>query len=322
MANIKDTYIVNLGTGNTQSYQVLDGNNVIYNGKAFKYPDARNIEVDLTHIVRDYLSSEIELYYPSLSEFTQQVLPNYYKPFTIQTPQSASTIYFANDYDYNNGNVIGTGSNKFMSKHIRNNMVADTRQYIPMSIFMESGRYNIYNSNRFIAFGDNTTATTYYTQVSPTQTPTTIIYDNSYNSISVKVVNTCADYVVYYQNALGGWDWLLLSDVVNRTDKIDSVYYNTNFNSKNINTQFKNKYQNTITPKWECFVSRLSDDEAARMYNLYTSQCIVLHNLKDNKMYRVNVTNTDVRYNTYRGNGKHRADYVIELEASNYYIKR
>ena len=325
MNSIKDTYIVNLGSGQTTDYTIttVDNNEVIYSGTAVKYPDAIRTEIELNYIVRDYLNSDVDsLSYNPNDSAVVSVVKNYIRDFVITTPTSSTTISMANNYDYNDS--LDINNNCILSAHIRDGKeIADVRQFIPKNLLNYNTQIVVSNADNFDSLIWSDVSGNTYTLIAPQLTPATIKY-TMYSGAerNVYVQNTCSEYVLYYLNALGGWDWLLVDGNTLRTDDMESVYYNSKFNNTKISTQYKNKYQSYITPKWECYINRLSDAESKKMYHLLTSQCIILHNMAENKMWRVNITNTDVKYYTYKNNQRHRADYTIELEASNYIIKR
>jgi hypothetical protein len=63
-------------------------------------------------------------------------------------------------------------------------------------------------------------------------------------SINYTVSN--GDYVLYYSNAYGGWDSLLVTGTTKKTDDIEHLTYKKR--SRNMSQFSKVNYQNNITP--------------------------------------------------------------------------
>lgn len=121
-----------------------------------------------------------------------------------------------------------------------------------------------------------------------------------------KAVGDCTfDYVLYYCNSYGGWDSLALKGTATKTDNLESFTY---LNKLNI------KYLNRITASWELNTGYSCNGE--KMYNLIDSTQVYLHNLKEDTIIPVVVTDTSVKYLTYSNNGKKPYYFTINVEES------
>lgn len=132
---------------------------------------------------------------------------------------------------------------------------------------------------------------------------------------SVHYTMSCADYCLYYINAYGGWDSLLVDGNVKRVDEITSseMYVKKATNSLDFG---KTKYLNTITPTWTLYTGVMTDEEASRMHHLLESTEVYLHNLKEDVITPVIIRNSNCEYQTYTTNGRKLPHYTIEVEAS------
>lgn len=133
--------------------------------------------------------------------------------------------------------------------------------------------------------------------------------------IRYDIDTTSKDYVLYYTNSAGGWDSLLVEGNVRKNDEIKSETYTRKV--LNTSQEFaRNKYLNTITSSWVLYTGYLNDIQASKMFNLIESTKVYLHNLKDNTITPVLITDTNCEYKTYTNQGKNKFYYTINVEAS------
>ena len=124
---------------------------------------------------------------------------------------------------------------------------------------------------------------------------------------------TSKNYALYYVNAYGGWDTLAIQGNVTQTDNIQSHTYKNKTNGKV-------KYLNTITPTWQLYTDDMND--GSRMHHLLGSTEVYLHNLQTDEILPVVITDTNCVYKTYANQGNKRFHYAINVEASNYNIRK
>jgi hypothetical protein len=58
----------------------------------------------------------------------------------------------------------------------------------------------------------------------------------------------------------------------------------------------------------------MTDDEASRMHHLLESTEVYLHNLEDDTIIPVNITNNSCEFKTFTNNGKKKFNYEIDVE--------
>lgn len=155
----------------------------------------------------------------------------------------------------------------------------------------------------------------------PIQGTGTILNINSSNDIVV--IEPCKEYCLYYLNKFGGWDWLLVNGTSLKTDKLNRLSYKSNYLAQyaqgTVNiyaTRNKIDYTTIINENWELNTSWLSDIQSSKMSNLLESNQVVLHDLKNNYLIPVLITNSNVDYKTYKNQGRKLYSYKIEVEAS------
>lgn len=304
-------------------YHLDDGGTTIYAGKAYKYPGADRVEFLLNSVTENYLSNGIS--FPTVS--STSIMPNYLKDFTLVTSTgNEKPIIFFNDWSYKDTDLT---SGYFLSDPITG--LIDPRQYVMASWLLPTGEGMV---NRFYYKDGIQTATdvtlrsgingyTFVENITNLQLGCgdyiviafVVSGTISQKQIKYTIDNTGKDYVLYYVNAAGGWDSLLIEGNVKKTDEFESESY-----IKRVlrpSTEFaRNKYLNTITSSWTLYTGYLNDEQASKMYNLLESTQVYLHNLKDNTITPVLITDTSCEYKTYTNQGKNKFYYTINVESS------
>lgn len=109
--------------------------------------------------------------------------------------------------------------------------------------------------------------------------------------------NTCGEYALYYLNRYGGWDSFLFEGKCTRKDTISGQTLTREYdNNDNLAFGFIN-YYSTITPKWELGTGWLSNEQAKIFaFNVIPSPMVYLHDLVENTIYPVVITNTEAEY--------------------------
>lgn len=123
------------------------------------------------------------------------------------------------------------------------------------------------------------------------------------------VRDTCARWALYYLNALGGWDTLVMQGRPRETDRItrrtDTVEWQLEDRQRN--------WANDYTKRLTLNTGLLSDDEAARMHHLIESTDVWLCDLTSRAMQPVVLTAAECRYQTVATEG-HPVSYDIEVD--------
>ena len=139
------------------------------------------------------------------------------------------------------------------------------------------------------------------------------VISNTDRSVSYVLDNTDKEYVLYYVNANGGWDSLVVDGNVLKTDDIQSeLYRNKTYDFKTFDNT---KYLNIIKPRWTLHTGYLSNEQASKMHHLLESTQVYLHH-KGDSICPVIITNSSCEYKTFTNNGKKKFYYTIEVESS------
>ena len=179
----KDTYYTNVV--DTLQYNIEDNSTgeVIFSGKAYKFPNGDYLKINVAPVCANYLSTDIPAAFwaqtgPGYFNFT----PNAIKTFDLvdNVGNYLASYTFINDYSY-----VSTTSNTFS--------FPITDKWAP----------NMYYLNTYY-LDSNHTLQMYFTTTQPTGSTL-----------------ACGDYALYYQNMRMGWDSFLLEGKCVRTDGYD-----------------------------------------------------------------------------------------------------
>lgn len=304
---------------NSVKYEVRYNSETIYSGKAYVIPNTNYVEIDMSKICSSYLSSSLEGIIDAPANYNKL---DSVKNFGLYINDNLEGAYmYYNSYTYEPTpeylEQLGGETMLMLSDPIRK--VFDSKQYIVNSFLCAlssvsssyGGYAYFYNSKneRTEVFGSLSVGVGYTTMM---RVPEDAVAFEMYGQ-KTPIKKTCCKYCLYYQNALGGWDSFLIDGNDKRSDKITSYNYikAIDNNTKSFGTK---KYMNTISTAYKLHTDWLNDDEASRMHHLLESTEVYLHNLEDDTVIPVNITNNSCEFKTFTNNGKKKFNYEINVE--------
>lgn len=336
MANpIWKDYYVNLGTADSVEYKILCNESLVYAGKAWKRPGQTDNTIRINDICADYLHNSL----PSLaeSEFTESRFPT----FVVQTltdgawsPMASVQFYMDWSYDYDFDPV-----EKGLSFPI--NRKVDAKQWIVHSA------YNAASVRADINFKDGTSIfiiipveisadfnddynVDFSNSVRSAQTGTAVfnlskygnIKDVTIGKVKYDFVETCCRYALYYVNAHGGWDSLLIEGNHSVVDNVTRYTRDVEYDNRGVQNRGTINYLNEVSKALTLHTSWMSDDESSRMHHLLNSTEVYLYDFEKGQMIPVLLTNTTTEYKTYKSNGGKLVNYAIEVKYANGRMRR
>jgi hypothetical protein len=304
--------IADLGTAEKQAYSVAmtTTSNVIYTGVAVKMPDAIRIKVRLNDIFADALKERED---PTLDE-------NYVideegaagATFYVMYGGKTQTYEVVADYSYKWNNDIAT-------EPILN--IIDRRMYFVISRLSDKHFYYVLIGDRgIIEEVGSQRMQTLCRGVGEGRDLQIFFADG--RELNYEVKDTCADYAIYYINAFGGWDFLVLGGHCSVEDKytratMSRVYNNTLYAERgSINTR------NDITRTYTLRTSLLNDEQSGKMHHLLGTTRAILYNLNTSEVTPVRLTNSSCDYKTFKGNGNKMSQYTITAEVAQDFERR
>lgn len=305
-------------------YEVRHNSKTIYSGKAYTIPNTNYVEIDMSRICSPFLNSSIE---NKLDEPVDFAPIEGVKSFNLYVNgEIEGSFLFFNSYTYKDNPpylLLTDGDTMLiLSDPIRKQY--DSRQLIIYSFFnvLRSGGYGcnvVFDFDGYIqrVYGSLAGRQEYVTLMKAPDGA------NSVNFFGEKfpIKKTCCKYCLYYQNALGGWDSFLINGNDKQTDKITSYNYRKAIN--NTTKQFATKkYLNVINTSYKLYTDWLTDDEASRMHHLLESTEVYLHNLEDDTIIPVSLTNSTCEYKTFTNNARRKFYYEINAELAQQKIRQ
>ena len=314
------------------SYKSGDALTTIYNGTAWKRPGEEYIRICINDICADWLTNT----FPSLlDDFVLQDMP---VEFVVQgitytgAYKEVARVRFINDWSYDeahdaetdglaapiNGHIdarqwlLWTGLDvSSVNAHVT---LADGSVFdviVPVEISADFDEdYNIDFSKSVRSAGSGTAV------LSLSQWGNAVKV--SVNGIDYHIIKGCARYVLYYRNAFGGWDSMLIEGASSEQDNLTRH----SMDKIGLSGISKYNYLNEIQKKLTLHSSWLSDEESLRMHHLLNSTDVYLHDLETNQISPVILDNTSTPYKTYKGEGRKLVNYSIEVTIAQSRVRR
>lgn len=315
----KDTNASYVTFGGSQTFTISVGGQTIYNGRLVKKPGESGLTTYVNRLVKDYLSAKIDF---NRGKFIHSQ-DNYIREFTISpaTTAGVSSYKFYCDYGYEDG-AVKDNALSVISRPLSN--VVDPRQTLFCTFADLSDNTNndvvarLRKMNRDIQASTGGKAQTFTIRLLPSMAGDIIdIVDEMAGEVlaSYEVRNTCAEYALYYLNAHGGYDHLLINGTTKRTDNIKR----TEITRVVDNTTLKhgrNDVHTEITRTWRLNTGHLTDAQWAKTHHLLGSTHIFLHNLETDEIVPVVIKANKADFNTYRNKGRKMSQLSIDVEES------
>ncbi len=318
-------YFVNLGSSESVEYVISynsgDSLNAIYSGKAWKKPGESSINICINDVCADWIVNT----FPSLSEgFSRIAMP---VEFVVQKITAAGQyveadrVRFLNDWSYDTEYDYADGLSIPINGRI------DVRQWLlwtgldvdqveaqvyfasgeSMTVFIPVAISNDFNEDFNHDFSKSVRLAGSGTAVfSPAQwgdVRRIVINGQTYD-----VAKKCNRYVIYYLNAHGGWDSLLIEAASSEEDRLTRHA----MNKEGVYEREKSNYLNEIEKSITLHTSWLSDEQSLRMHHLLNSTDVYLHDLDNNVILPVILEGSATPYKTFKGEGGKLVNYEIK----------
>ena len=308
--------VIDLG-GASVEFRITIGGNTIYSGKAIARPGEANAKVRINDICADFLANAL----PTITDrtFTSFGLPS----FVVQKKSGGSwstidTISFYNDWSYDYG-----FTSDVLSDPVNGKVTAD------MFILYSKKELNANISAVYHKSGGTTSTRT--SSVSPIPNAGTSAFDVGAVSDTIKVVigsltypvvADCYKYALYYINAYGGWDHLLVEGTDLEADSLERHIREQEYDNGNISNRGRVNYVNEVAKSWTLNTGLLNDVQASKMHHLINSPLVFLCEIASSTFIPVVITNTGCEYKTYRNQGNRMFNYQLTIELAQNRIRR
>lgn len=298
------THCVCNGTDYTDFEVYLEGNTV-FSGRAFKYPGEETIKIELNDICRNFLENEFSWSagYQTPSKWSR-IFPVYV------AGTLAGNYCFYKDWSYTplygahslNDPIIGEiPEGAFVPLCAGGN---GTVNFTINGVNAGSAVVN-YNQRRYmVAAQDGST------------------YGTSDKGILYKGVKGCAaPYVLYYENAFGGFDALPIQGKVEKTSKLTSYGMRNKVARPSRDFEY-NRYANECVRSWELSTKYLTDVQASKMHHLIESCMVYLYDTAAGEIIPVVIDDSSCTWKTFKNQGRKFFNYTINVRESQTNIRK
>lgn len=301
-------------------YAIYKDDKPIFISRANKRPFAQNNKILVNKICQNYM----ELSYLNEGGVAQG---GNYQTFKLCSPNGNvvyKTYRFVNDWSYSDDFRTGVLSHPILNDY----KSVYYGQLLPFSIFGAAERIGVeygirYKDGVVDDYGKpiEDWITTEYVKDNitninfPFEGRNNDVKGYMIDGVEYNVVDDCnVEYVLYYINPWGGYDWFPIKGKVVEKDSLTQFTYTQNCINTRLDFQ-KNRYLVEIHKKFTLNTHWLREDESKRMWYLLQSNLVYLHNIKENKIYPVLITNTEIEHKQ-RSKTSNRISYQIEVELS------
>lgn len=320
----KDEYQA-LGVMDSRSYVLkLDGN-TIYAGTAWKRPGTSQPEVLINDIAAPYLTQNADCLAPEDGDA-------YYPADIIRTfllYDADGVTRIGNDFacylkwEEDNRSVLSTDwAHDYINGHIAAGMPIIVTLYNNLALTYDGGSATYIRARR----SSQITSSNILAYSAPGNyafNPAFVTADKwiTVNGHRFDRVEECHNYALYYVNAYGAWDFLLIEGAVlegrrYERHELKRVHNNRSFKSRGIWN-----YANEVRRTWTLHTGWITDEGAARMHHLIGSTLVYLYDIAEQSFRPVVVTDAEVSARKYEMEGSP-LTYTINVEEGREGLRR
>lgn len=314
----QDTAVRYMSQSGEEPYTISVDGEVVYKGKLVQQPSEAYMTLYINRIAKDYLSSKID-FTKSGTTFQQPKHKRSFAPSGVPVVgEKAYSIY--NDWSYENINISKVC--QVISRPLSN--IVDPRQ----RLFVTAAKLSNGDAGVVRVVSCDPRCST-FTEAKPNPCVTfaysmnniaegTIINveeGNKYLLAQYEVRNTCAEYCLYYLNAHGGYDHLLIKGTTLRTDTFNRTEITQSVDNTTL-AHGKQTIASEVASKWRLNTDYLTDAQWKLTHHLLGSSHVMLHDLTTDEIIPVNITSSTAEFKSYRNQGNKKSYLTIEVEAS------
>lgn len=338
MANpIWKDYNVTLSSDPVTRYRIMTGAAQVFEGVAYRRPGESDNVIRINDICADYLTHAV----PALSqaEFTALTFPLTFDVETwdplLETWDLADSVEFLNDWSYD-----------YLYDVDADGMAFPVNALLDPSMWITFTAYNVNDITAVLTFQDGTTMTVtiplaispdfnssfnddFAISVGSAGSGTAVFNLGAWsgvasveiNGVTYTVESDCTHrFALYYLNAFGGWDFLLIRGASVEADDVDRKTFRRNYDNADIRNRGTDNYVNIIGKRYTLHTGWLNDDQSSRMHHLLNSPDVYLYDIGLGQMVPVVVKNSVTDYK--RTPVVKAIDYAIEVEVAQERMRR
>lgn len=320
----KDHY-VSFGDVASVDYDILLNNDtLIYSGRATRRPGDTTLKVKINDICADYLESlKLKLY----EGFNSQIIVKTFKVRNTATSKIVATVTFVNDwsydYDKEDDGVLSSPINGVFDVRMPLLYSVSKAQSIDIDAQDTNADFNIDFSADFSIGQDR--AWRLYAGAAGTAVLTNIFDKHGevkVGNIMYHGITSCATHALYYLNAYGGWDFLLMQGRSVESDSYSRKTMKREYDNTSIMNRGTSNYLNEVEKVFMLHTGLLFRDQGQRMHHLIGSTEVYMYDLEKGDMIPVVLTTNECKYKTYGTEGNKLMSYEIGVRVAHNRIRR
>jgi hypothetical protein len=310
-------FFVTLGSADSAEYAIVAGDETIYIGMANKKPGEEQISIKINDICADYLENQRLQDIAKYDGFISRGLTIEFKVFNA-IGSLVSSVTFVNDWSYDNtkedDGVLSAPINGLFDVRMPVLYSVSKAQTIGIDAQDTFADFNIDFSEDFsVSFDQQWNV--------EASAPGTLILKNIFSQqgnvriggLEYRGELTCATHALYYINAYGGWDFLLLQGRTIETDSYDRKISKKGYNNQDVQNRGTSNYMNVVGKEFTLHTGLLYGEQGQKMHHLLGSTDVYLFDIKNQEMIPVVVTNGECRYKSYASEGGRLVEYEITV---------
>lgn len=138
--------------------------------------------------------------------------------------------------------------------------------------------------------------------------------------VAYALKETCKRYALYYVNAYGGWDQLLMDSGVETTGW-DRSTIKTDYDNNDAEAAGERNWRTGVTRTWSLRTGVLTDDQAAGMHHVTGSVQAYLYDMAEGVVLPVIMTDAAIEERSYR-QGRRKIEYTVGCRLAQTEIRR
>lgn len=302
-----DTFYVKYIIEDYLDFRIELDDAIIYRGRAYRYPDSDSVRININKICQNYLDSSISSLIDKLAtgeevKDSDRVILN--SILTFKLYEGDSTVFSDSWTFINNWSYVDKAFDDYSESDVSMDMNEIINGHYAMGMRLLDTRYEkTFNYSEQTSEGTEDVTLHNKLVITVDDTP-------------LYTVPSCGDYAIYYQNIKGGWNSFLIEGSVVKKENYTNHGYCKSFN--NTTVEFDEKtYNSEVFTNYSCVTGWLTDKESETFVrNIGNCTAMYLHNLKEDKIFPVLITDNNFTYKTYQNQGKKLVNYTFNLKAS------
>lgn len=316
-------YYVNFGNVTSVDYEIrLTDGTTIFSGRSYRRPNETSLQVKINDICADYLES---LQMNTEEGFASNDVATEFRVFNSSGTLIKSVTFvndWSYDYDRKDTGVLSDPINRIFDVRMPLLYSISKAQTILIEAQDTNADFSIDFSSDFHIGNDRMWEVV-------AESAGTLTLRNIFEHGEVKVgsllytgLRSCCTHAMYYINAYGGWDFLLLEGRTIEKDSYTRQQHQREYNNADVQDRGTKNQLNEVVKSYVLHTGWMKNNEAAKMHHLLGSTEVYLYDLEKGRMIPVVITDNECKYKTFQNEDGKLVEYEINVNVAKQMIRR